>query len=107
MWVLMVHHIQVILICFHISQQVVCRDIAALRLLVVCVPQEREISSSYLRHKVGFGSPISCPSQTAQLPSAVTFLALTATTAGVTEVNCPAPWGSACFTWSPQMAIYS
>lgn len=43
--VLVVHHVQVILICFHISQQVVRRDVAALRLLVVCVPREREISS--------------------------------------------------------------
>lgn len=47
-WVLVVHHIQVVFICLHVSQQVVCRDITALCFLIVCVPGEREISTSPL-----------------------------------------------------------
>lgn len=35
----MVHHVQVILICLHISQQIIRRDVAALRLLIVCTAQ--------------------------------------------------------------------
>lgn len=46
MWVLVVHHVQVVLIRFHVSQQVVRRDVAALRLLVVCVPRERGVSTA-------------------------------------------------------------
>lgn len=53
-WVLVVHHIQVIFIRFHVSQQIVSRDIAAFCLFIVCMPKEREISSST--------SPVSCPS---------------------------------------------
>lgn len=89
--VLVIHHVQIILICFHVSQQIVRRDVAALCLLVVCVRREREISSS---PSVASTSPISCPGmpgcvQVAQLPTAVTFLAPTATTVGVMGAKCP------------------
>lgn len=56
-WVLVVHHIQVIFIRFHISQQVVCRDITALCLLVVCGERNQHIP---LGHG-GIHTPRMCP----------------------------------------------
>lgn len=61
--VLVVHHVQVILVCLHVSQQVICRDVTALCLLVVCAAREREISSSSHRW---IHLQVSCPSMVCQ-----------------------------------------
>lgn len=106
MRVLVVHHVQVILICLHISQQIIRRDIAALCLLVVCAPREREISSS--QHCIHLS--VSCPSmpgcaratQLRSPPQSHSWcpqppLSLSPEVMGE---NCPsaAPWGSVSFT---------
>lgn len=107
MRVLVVHHVQVILICLHISQQIIRRDIAALCLLVVCAPREREISSS--QHCIH--PSVSCPSmpgcaratQLRSPPQSHSWcpqppLSLSPKVMGE---NCPsaAPWGSVSFTF--------
>lgn len=62
--VLMVHHIQVIFIRFHISQQIVRGDIAALCLLIVCTHREKEINSSPSATQSGPHPP--CPAPACQ-----------------------------------------